>query len=139
MALSPATVRRLACDAGVIPAVLDNRSAVLDIGRRTSTVGSALRHALTLRDSGCAFPECDRPPSWCDAHHVKHWADVGPTDLANLVLLGSAHHHLIHEDRWSIRPAPDGRHRFESPTGQRFSARPTPGSGPSPGVSPRRE
>ncbi len=117
VALTPTAVRRLACDAGVVPAVLGSDGAVLDVGRRTRAVGTALRHALVLCDDGCAFPGCDRPPSWCDAHHVRHWADGGPTDLDNLVLLCSAHHHLVHEGRWTIGLAADGRHGFRSPTG----------------------
>jgi 5-methylcytosine-specific restriction endonuclease McrA len=69
----------------------------LDVGRRTDVVPPAIRRALIVRDEGCRFPGCDRPQSWCDAHHVVHWADGGPTSLANLALLCRRHHHAVHE------------------------------------------
>jgi hypothetical protein len=90
--LSPVAARRIACDAGIIPAVLGSRSQPLDLGRQSRLVTGPLRRALVLRDGGCAFPGCDRPPRWCDAHHPLHWSDGGPTDLSNLVLLCGYHH-----------------------------------------------
>jgi hypothetical protein len=90
--LSPAAARRLACDAGIIPAVLGTASQPLDVGRQSRLVTGPLRRALVLRDGGCAFPGCDRPPRWTDAHHVRHWSDGGPTELSNLVLLCGFHH-----------------------------------------------
>ena len=69
-----ATIRRLECDAGIIPVVLATNGEVLDIGRRTRTTSTALRNALTIRDRGCTFPGCTQPPSWCDARHVRHWS-----------------------------------------------------------------
>lgn len=106
--LSPAAVRRLACDAGVVPAVLGSASQPLDVGRSSRTATPAQRRALALRDGGCAFPGCDRPPAWCDAHHIQHWEHLGQTDLANLVLLCGYHHRVLHHDGWSIRPPADG-------------------------------
>jgi hypothetical protein len=79
--LSAATARRLACDANLIPAVLSGPSQVLDLGRERRLITGPLRRALVLRDRGCAFPGCDRPPRWCDAHHITHWANGGPTNL----------------------------------------------------------
>jgi hypothetical protein len=70
--LSAATVRRLACDANLIPAVLKGAGQVLDLGRERRLISGHLRRALVVRDRGCAFPGCDRPPRWCDGHHVKH-------------------------------------------------------------------
>src|SRR5439155_22998751 len=81
-----AVARRLACDADVIPAVLGTLSEPLDLGRATPTVPAGLRRALAVRDGGCRFPGCDRPPGGCRAHHIRHWADGGPTALGNLVL-----------------------------------------------------
>jgi hypothetical protein len=114
--LSPTTARRIACDAGIIPAVLGSASQVLDQGRRSRLVTGPLRRALVLRDNGCAFPGCDRPPRWCDAHHVVHWINDGPTDLINLVLLCGYHHRLIHHSEWRVRINPkDGLPEFIPP------------------------
>ncbi|MDG4780333.1 DUF222 domain-containing protein [Micromonospora sp. WMMD961] len=66
--LTPATVRRLACDASILPAVLGGTGQVLDVGRQRRLITGPLRRALVLRDRGCAFPGCDRPPRWCDGH-----------------------------------------------------------------------
>lgn len=103
--LSPAAVRRLACDAGIIPVVLKGAGQVLDIGRDRRLFSGHLRRALVARDRGCAFPGCDRPPRWCDGHHVKHWADGGLTRLGNAVLLCGHHHRLIHRGEWQVRIA----------------------------------
>ena len=85
--IDPGTVRRMACDAGIIPIVLGSRSQVLDIGRRSRTVPAGIRRALIQRDQGCAFPGCDRPHSWTDAHHIQHWSQGGPTKLVQLCLV----------------------------------------------------
>jgi hypothetical protein len=96
-------VRRIACDANIIPVVLGSAGQPLDIGRSTRIVPQGLRRALILRDGGCAFPGCDRPPLWCDAHHIDHWADGGPTSLCNLALLCVRHHDRVHKDGWSVK------------------------------------
>jgi hypothetical protein len=94
--VTPETARRLACDAKVSRVITDGASRPLDVGRSTKVVPPALRRAVTVRDRGCRFPGCGRPPSWCDAHHVRHWADGGETALDNLVLLCRPHHRAIH-------------------------------------------
>ena len=76
--LSAAAVRRLACDAEIIPAVLGTESQVLDVGRTSRLVTTGIWTALVLRDQHCAFPGCTRLPIACDAHHITHWADGGP-------------------------------------------------------------
>jgi HNH endonuclease len=81
----------------------------LEVGRTTRTVAPAQRNALVVRDGGCAFPGCDRPQGWCEAHHLRHWAHGGPTDLANLALLCWAHHRAVHEGGWQLGRDPDGR------------------------------
>jgi Domain of unknown function (DUF222)/HNH endonuclease len=91
------TARRWSCDASVSRIVLDPRSEPLDVGRRTPVVAAPLRRAVVVRDKQCRFPGCDRPPPWCDAHHVVHWADGGRTALANLVLLCRRHHRFVHQ------------------------------------------
>ena len=90
-------VRRLACDASVLRVVLAAGSQPLDIGRRTPVVSPAIRRAVIVRDRSCRFPGCERPQSWCDAHHVVHWADGGPTSLENLLLVCRPHHRKVHE------------------------------------------
>jgi hypothetical protein len=94
--LSPTTVRRLACDASLIAAVLGRDSAPLDIARKRRLVTPAIRTALILRDQGCSFPGCTMPAAWTDAHHLTHWIDGGPTSLANLTLLCRRHHTHVH-------------------------------------------
>lgn len=113
--VAPSVLRRTACDAGIIPAVLGGRGQPLDVGQETRTVPTGLRRALTLRDRGCAFPGCDRPPGWTDAHHIVHWADDGPTRLDNLVLLCRHHHRVAHREKWTVRIRPDGRPEWQPP------------------------
>jgi hypothetical protein len=115
--VSVATVRRLACDARILPAVLDTRGQPLDLGRERRLFTGPLRRALVLRDGGCAFPGCDRPARWCDGHHVRHWSDGGETSLANAVLLCGHHHRLIHDERagWAVHIGLDGRPVFTPP------------------------
>ncbi|MEQ3550838.1 DUF222 domain-containing protein [Pseudonocardia nematodicida] len=93
---------RLACDARMVPIVLASTGEPLFVGRDKRFANRAQRRALAQRDGGCAFPGCDAPPQWCVAHHVRHWAHGGCTDLDNLVLLCSQHHTLIHKGDWVI-------------------------------------
>ena len=102
------TARRIACDAAAAMVVLDAQGAPIGAGRSTRVIPPALRRALVVRDGGCTFPGCDRPPDWTDAHHLEHWADGGPTDLANLTLLCRRHHRMVHEEGWRLARG-DGR------------------------------
>ena len=102
-ALTARQVRRIACDAQVIPMVLDGDSQPLDIGRAKRTAPPAVRRALVWRDGGCAYPTCDRRPEWTDSHHVRHWVDGGATSVENMVLLCRRHHTLIHQSDWEVR------------------------------------
>ena len=112
--ISAGWARKLACDATIIPLVLGENSEPLDIGRATRLIPPALKRALIARDKGCAFPGCRRPPRWCDAHHINHWADGGPTSLDNLVLLCGYHHDLLHHSDWTVAII-DGRPAFTPP------------------------
>jgi hypothetical protein len=113
--LSATQVRRLACDAQILPATLNTDSQILDVGRTRRLITGPLRSALVLRDKGCAFPGCDRPPRWADGHHIISWIDGGPTNLNNSVLLCRSHHQLIHTGDWQIRLGGDGFPDFIPP------------------------
>jgi hypothetical protein len=101
--LSPQAVRRLSCDAGLIPIVLNGDSVPLDLGRSHRLVTAEQRRALVARDKGCAYPGCDRPGRWAEAHHIQHWIDHGMTNLDNLVLLCRQHHRMLHHPEWKIQ------------------------------------
>jgi hypothetical protein len=114
--LSPETVRRLACDATVLPAILGGQSQVLDLGRQRRLFTGAVRRALNLRDGGCAFPACDRPPAWCQGHHIVSWLEHGETNLDNGVLLCGHHHRMVHHGEWEVRLGADRLPEFLPPT-----------------------
>jgi hypothetical protein len=118
------TVRRLACDAHVSRVITSGRSEPLEAGRSVRVVPPTLRRALSVRDGGCGFPSCDRPVSWCDAHHIRHWADGGQTDLANLVLLCRRHHRMTHGD-FRVEMV-DGKPVFRRPDGSVIEDRSPP-------------
>lgn len=101
--LSATTIRRLACDAELIPAVLGAHGEPLDVGRAKRLVTLALWAALVIRDQHCGFPGCHRPPVMCHAHHIIHWISGGETKLNNLVLLCGHHHRVIHHSPWEVR------------------------------------
>jgi Domain of unknown function (DUF222)/HNH endonuclease len=124
------TARRIACDAvrtvvTVAPVAVGAGADAspwtalrppvlpLSVGRSTRIIPASLRTALTLRDQGCRFPGCDRPPAWTDGHHIIHWPD-GPTELENLVSLCRPHHRRVHEQGWRIHIA-DGIAVVEPP------------------------
>jgi hypothetical protein len=111
------SVRRIGCDAKRIVLVEDEHGEPLNVGRQSRVVPQAIKRALWARDRGCRFPGCGRR-RFVDAHHIEHWSAGGETSLANLMLLCSKHHTLVHEggfriekdyrDRWFFR-RPDGR------------------------------
>jgi hypothetical protein len=122
----PALARRVACDGSIRRVVMAGRSEPLDVGRRTAVVSPALRRAVIVRDRGCRFPGCDRPHSWCDAHHVVHWADGGPTALPNLVLLCRRHHRMAHQRGGFGLELVEGRPVFRRPDGSVLEDRAPP-------------
>lgn len=95
-------LRRLACDADVIPIVLGTDGHVLDVGRTRRLVPPPLRRALVARDGGCLFPGCAVPVTWTEGHHVLEWARGGDTSESNTVLLCPFHHHAVHSGRWVV-------------------------------------
>lgn len=121
--VSAETSRRISCDAARICVTHAPDGRVLDVGRRTRTIPPSLRRALEARDRGCRFPGCGS--RFCDAHHVKHWADGGPTSLGNTVLLCRHHHRLVHEGGWRVLLDREGRPLFVDPRGgTHYDARP---------------
>ena len=120
-----ATARRLSCDASIMRVIMSGASQPLDVGRRTSVVPAAMRRAVIVRDRHCRFPGCDRPHTWCDAHHVVHWADGGPTALANLLLLCRRHHRLVHQGGFGLE-LERGRPLFRRPDGSMLEDRAPP-------------
>ena len=117
-------VRRLACDAEILPVVMNGRSVPLDLGRRQRLFTGHLRTLLISRDQGCAFPGCDRGPEECEAHHIVSWYSGGRTELRNGVLLCAFHHHLVEpnpngppDQQWLIRLSAGGCPEFGAPVG----------------------
>jgi hypothetical protein len=125
--VSAGTVRRMAADAHLIPAVLGSHSEVLDLGRKQRLFSRAQKLALAERDGGCAWTGCPHPPSYTEAHHIHWWDnDHGPTNLDNGILLCSTHHHRVHHDRWEIRVR-DNVPYFTAPAHIDPHRRPRPG------------
>ncbi|WP_446665620.1 DUF222 domain-containing protein [Flexivirga sp. B27] len=106
--LDAGAARRLACSADLIPAVLGGPSAPLDVGRRERLATKAIRAAAILRDQGCTFPGCDRPPGFCEVHHVVPWWAGGHTSLADSALLCGRHHQTVHRQGYMADIQPDG-------------------------------
>ncbi|WP_406053811.1 DUF222 domain-containing protein [Kribbella sp. NBC_00889] len=149
--LSAAAIRRLACDANIIPLVLGSNSEPLDVGRSERLVTRAMRRALNARDKGCVV--CGAPPIHCDAHHLRSWLDGGETAIWNLVLVCRRHHIDLHAGHWTITitngkvhvtrptwadppPAPDQRQCKPAPPSP--TTRPRSSTPPNPQVKPLR-
>ena len=101
--VTASTIRKIACDADIIPALLGTSGEILDLGRKTRLFTPTQRLALTARDQGCTFPNCTVPAPWCEAHHITYWSHGGPTTPENGALLCTHHHHLIHKEQWTIQ------------------------------------
>lgn len=98
--LDAGTTRRMACAAGIIPAVLDGASQPLDLGRQRRLHTEAQRVALTTRYDQCTADGCDRPFAWCEIHHLDPWAQGGSTDLDDAAPLCGRHHRMLHGPDW---------------------------------------
>ena len=99
--LAPETIRRMACDATIIPIVLGTDSEILDVGRARRLFPPGILRAMWLRDKGCTIAGCTAPPHWADAHHLVHWIDGGQTSLTNGALLCGRHHTIAHQRGWT--------------------------------------
>ena len=113
--ISASAARRIACNAGIIPQILGSKSLPLDLGAEPRLFSKSQRIALAHRDHGCAFPDCQTPPGWCDAHHINQWSKGGPTNLTNGVLLCGQHHRMIHDTTWKIQVRADHNPEFIPP------------------------
>jgi hypothetical protein len=97
------TVRRLACEAEILPVVLDGRSVPIDVGRSKRLATIHQRRALEAIYPTCAIPDCEVIFDHCNVHHIDYWENGGATDLNNMVPLCSRHHHATHEGGWKLR------------------------------------
>ena len=106
--MSATKAQRLACNAHLVALYLDSDSRVIDHGMTRRLFDRHQRLALAVRDGGCVWSGCDRPPAWCEAHHLNFWSEDGPTDLDNAALFCHFHHFLLHEGEWTAHMADDG-------------------------------
>lgn len=127
--LPPAVVRRLACEAHIIPVVLSGDGVPLDVGRARRLATVHQRRALEALHTTCAIDGCTRPISRCVVHHLDPWEKGGPTSLDNLVPLCNRHHHNVHDDGWRLRLDPATRRLTVTLPGHPPGSHP-PGSDP---------
>jgi 5-methylcytosine-specific restriction endonuclease McrA len=114
--VSAETSQRLACDASRVVMRHDEDGRTVEVGARTRTIPPALRRALHHRDRGCRSPGCGLP--FGQGHHIRHWAQGGPTTLSNLAMLCSRHHRAVHEEGYRVDRKPDGVLQFRRPDGR---------------------
>ncbi|HEX9409199.1 MAG TPA: DUF222 domain-containing protein [Methylomirabilota bacterium] len=122
--VSAETSRRLACDASRVVMQHARDGRVVEVAARTRTIPPALRRALHHRDRGCRFPGCG--VRFGQGHHIRHWAQGGPTTLSNLALLCRRHHRAVHEEGYQLDREPGGELRFHRPDGRLLPEVPPP-------------
>ena len=103
------TARRLACEADIIPVVLDGHSVPIDVGRAKRLATVHQRRALEAIHTTCAIPDCDVPYHRCQIHHIDYWENGGRTDMDNQLPLCNKHHHAVHEGGWTLTLDPATR------------------------------
>src|SRR5262249_3211890 len=113
------TSQRLACDASRVVMRHDANGRITEVGARTRTIPPALRRALQHRDKSCRFPGCSVP--FGQVHHIRHWADGGPTKLSNLAMLCGRHHRAVHEEGFQLERQANGELVFRRPDGRPLS------------------
>lgn len=120
------TIRRMACEAEIIPVVLNSKGVVIDIGRASRLATRYQRKAIEAMYSHCAIPDCKAPIAQCQPHHISYWRDDGPTDMKNLVPLCPHHHRNVHEGNWKLNLLmPDRELIVTYPDGHASSACPS--------------
>ena len=117
-------LRRLACDAQILPAIFRGPSVPMDLGMARRKASATQRTALIARDKACIG--CGAKAAWCQAHHIIHWQDEGPTNLDNMCLLCSRCHHNVHDRDWQIEQTPTGAYRLHPPTTKQITNTPNP-------------
>ncbi len=115
------TIRRIACDANIIPLVLNGAGMPLDIGRSQRLASAAQRRALQATHDTCAFDGCAVAFHACQIHHINYWENGGPTDMNNMIPLCSRHHHAAHEGGWTLSLIPGTRHLDARPPNMSIS------------------
>ncbi|MEB0292646.1 HNH endonuclease signature motif containing protein, partial [Cryobacterium sp. 10C2] len=116
--VSAETLERNRCDSGLLDVTFDDHGHGVDLGREQRTFSPAQRAALSLRDGGCMWPGCDRPPSWTETHHIQHWKDdTGQTNLDQGILLCRADHLRLHNEHWHITRDDTGQYWLTPPPG----------------------
>ena len=126
--VSAETSRPLACDASRVVMHHDRSGRVVEVAARTRTIPPALRRALHHRDRGCRFPGCG--VRFGQGHHIRHWAQGGPTTLSNLAMLCRRHHRAVHEEGYQVDRQPGGELQFRDPHGHMLPDVPPPPSVP---------
>ncbi|TFB87520.1 HNH endonuclease [Cryobacterium algoricola] len=116
--VSAETMERNLCDSGLLDVTFDDHGHGLDLGREQRTFSPDQRAALAIRDGGCMWPGCDRPPSWTEAHHIEHWKDdTGETNLDEGILLCRSDHLRLHNEHWRITRDDASRYWLTPPPG----------------------
>jgi hypothetical protein len=121
--ISQAAVRRIACDAGIVPIIEDERGSPLSVGRKQRTIPHSMKRALLRRDCTCRFPGCS-VRVFLEGHHIEHWADGGATDHDNIIMLCGFHHRFLHEYGYRIEGLASGEVQFVDPRGKVLAAVP---------------
>jgi hypothetical protein len=129
-------LRRLACDAWIMPMVMGGKSLPLDLGMGSRFYTKAQSVALSAIHETCAAEGCDRPFAWCEIHHRRSWSEGGPTDLDNAAPLCGYHHHRVHDTSYEHRWLPDGSVRFRHRWRSRWENGVDPWAGTAAGPTP---
>lgn len=124
--IAAAIATRIACDAAVHRLLADGPTYIIEYGLATRSVSPALFRLIVVRDRHCRFPGCDRPPDWCEAHHIKPVHAHGPTCQENLALFCVRHHQLLHQPGWRMSMSRDGVITITTPAGRRLISTPLP-------------
>jgi len=120
--------QRIACDTGIIPVAFDTDGHIINVGREQRYHTHRQRIGLAARDGGCRADGCQRPPDFCEAHHIDEWLrDTGETSIRRGILLCRHHHTLIHNNGWHITETESGDYEMRAPNGQR---KPLPSKNP---------